>query len=78
MVFLRLAATVPSVQAVALLALGGAIAAGWTAYREPRDTRYSEFGPLLAGWIRVMRWRALWSALIPDPATLTHLARGAV
>ena len=68
MVFLRLASTIPSVQAVPLLSLGGALACSWT---DP-----ARFGPLLGGWSRVMRWRLLWGALIPDADALRWLARG--
>ncbi len=72
MVFLRLASLLPSVQSAALLTLGGAVAAAWT------DPRPEAFASTLAGFARAIRWRSLWQALAPDPATLAWLATGRV
>lgn len=67
MVGLRLAASVPIVQAVALLSLGGALLVGWT---EPTPEGFARG---LAGWSRAMRAPIFWQALIPDPNALRRL-----
>lgn len=70
MVFLRLAPLLPSVQAVALLTLIGAVACYWA---DPAEDR---FGPAISAWSRGIRWRTLWQGIAPDPETLSWLATG--
>jgi hypothetical protein len=67
MVGLRLAPTMPVVQAVALLALGGALAVSWT------DPRPEPFGKALAGWARAMRAPIFWQAILPGPEAIVAL-----
>jgi Fe-S-cluster containining protein len=67
MVGLRLAPTMPVVQAVALLALGGALAVSWT------DARPEPFGKALAGWARAMRAPIFWQAILPGPEAIVAL-----
>lgn len=64
---LRLAASVPLVQAVALLMLGGALLVGWS---EPAPDGFARG---IAGWSRAVRAPIFWQALIPDPAALRRL-----
>ena len=68
MVYLRRAPLIPVVQGVALLTLGGAVASAWTTP--------DRFGAALAAWARILRFRRVWQALVPEPATLTWLATG--
>jgi Fe-S-cluster containining protein len=70
MVFLRVMSSLPIVQGVAMLSLGGALACAWS------DPRPESFGPALAGWSRAIRAPAFWRGLIPDPETLRWLATG--
>lgn len=70
MLFLRLAPLIPTPLGVALFALGGAVACGWV------DAASERFGPAFSGWLRLMRLRALWRALTPDPDAMRWLATG--
>lgn len=70
MVFLRLAPEIPLVPATAVLALGGAVACGWT------HTDPVPFGRALAAWSRAMRAAPFWRALLPQPDRLHWLATG--
>ncbi|MBN2800302.1 MAG: YkgJ family cysteine cluster protein [Deltaproteobacteria bacterium] len=67
-VALRLSEGIPSVVGVALLALGGAVAA---AHAAPDD-----FGAHYAGWLRGLRIAPFWQGLIPGKGGLLWLARG--
>jgi hypothetical protein len=70
LVALRLCTTVPMVPAVALLALGGAIACAWA------DPAPERFGTALAGWSRAIRAPIFWQALLPGPEALRALVAG--
>lgn len=70
-IFLRRAIGFPVVQGVALLTLGGAVLCGWA------STSPERFGPAIAGWARIVRFRAIWGRLVPDAPSLAHLATGA-
>lgn len=69
-VFLRLAARIPSVQLVALLTLLGAVACAWG------DRAPDAWGPAFAGWCRVIRFRRVWQVLARDAETVAWLATG--
>lgn len=66
-VWLRLGRGLPMLPAGVLLLVLGAVAVGWA------DPRPERFGVAFAGWIRAVRARAWWSALVPDEATLHRL-----
>jgi hypothetical protein len=66
-VWLRLGRTLPMLPATVMLLVLGAVAVGWA------DPRPERFGVAFAGWIRAVRARAWWSALVPDEATLGRL-----
>jgi hypothetical protein len=66
-VWLRLGRTLPMLPATVTLLVLGAVAIGWA------DPRPERFGVAFAGWIRAVRARAWWSALVPDEATLKRL-----
>ena len=70
LIWLRLNRNLPSAPVTALLALVGAVAAGWVA----RDDGH--FGQVYAGWLRGLRAPAFLKALVPEPAALEWLARG--
>lgn len=70
MVALRLCATFPFPPGVAVLALGGALFAGWV------DPSPAAFGARLAAWTRAMRAPPWWSALVPGPERLQALVSG--
>jgi len=70
MVFLRLASLIPTPLGVALQSLGGAVACAWV------DPTPERFGPAFAGWLRLVRLRALWQKLTPDADSMRWLATG--
>lgn len=71
-VWLRMSTIViPSVPAVAMLLLGGAVLCGW-ATPDPK-----QFGAYFAVWIRALRYTDFVRRLIPDGRTLSWLATGA-
>ncbi len=70
LIWLRLNRNLPSAPVTALLALVGAVAAGWVA----RDDAH--FGATYAGWLRGLRAPAFLRALLPEPAALEWLAHG--
>jgi hypothetical protein len=71
--FLRLGdASLPPV-AHALLVLAGIAACGWTA--RARGTP-SAFAGALSVWLRLMRSRSFWPALVPDTTTAKWLLTG--
>lgn len=70
LVFLRLVPSLPIVQAVALLSLLGAVAAGWT------DPAPDAFGRAVTSWSHALRTSLFWSALVPSADAWEHLAGG--
>ena len=70
LVHLRLLASIPTLQGAALLAVGGAVAIGWST-PDP-----SAFGAAFASWCRALRSQLFWTALTPDAETMRWLALG--
>ena len=68
LVFLRLVPSLPVVQAVALLSLLGAVAAGWT------DPSPDAFGRSVTSWSHALRTSLFWSALVPSADAWEHLS----
>lgn len=70
LIFLRLLHAMPSVATAGLLAVLGAVAAGW-ANPDPKV-----FGPAVVAWGRALRAPAFWMALVSSPEQLRSLALG--
>lgn len=70
MLWLRLGRQIPSVQAVALLTLLGAVTCGW------HTTEPDAFTRALAAWVRALRAPLFWGTLLPDPSALARLVVG--
>ncbi len=70
LVFLRLVPSLPVVQAVALLSLLGAVAAGWT------DDEPDAFGRAVTSWSHALRTSVFWSALVPSAEAWERLVGG--
>ena len=71
MLHLRLATdTLPVVPAVALLTLGGVVAAAWTNPEEEPFTR------AVAAWCRGVRIETFWRGIVAEPADFQRLATG--
>ena len=71
LLFLRLLHAMPSVASAGLIAMLGAVAAGWA------DPEPEAFGRAMVAWGRVLRAPAFWMTLVPGPEQLRSLALGA-
>lgn len=72
LVFLRLVPSLPVVQAVALLSLLGAVAAGWT------DAEPDAFGRAVTSWSHALRSSVFWSSLVPSAEAWEELVGGSL
>lgn len=70
MLHLRLASSVPTPAAVAVLVTGGILVLSRV------DPRPERFGPALSAWTRAIRAPQLWGRLLPSPEAMRALARG--
>ena len=68
--FMREAPEQPKIMGDALLTLTGIVACSWA------DPAPEVFGPALAAWTRLMRFRAFWLRLVPEPGILEWLGLG--
>jgi len=68
--FMREAPEQPKIMGDALLTLTGIVACAWA------DPRPEVFGPALAAWTRLLRFRAFWLRLVPEPHILEWLGTG--
>ncbi len=68
--FMREAPEQPMIMGDALLTLTGIVACSWA------DPRPEIFGPALAAWTRLLRFRAFWLRLAPEPHILEWLGTG--
>ena len=68
--FMREAPEQPKIMGDALLTLTGIVACAWA------DPTPEVFGPALAAWTRLLRFRAFWLRLVPEPHFLEWLGTG--
>jgi Fe-S-cluster containining protein len=68
--FLRAGALNPLPHGIGLFVSSGAVLAGWA------NPDLSVYGPAMAAWARMVRFRAFWLRMAESPEALRHLAMG--